>query len=446
MPPHAWIADLDHGDVPADVFARAQDLLLDTLGVAIGAGRVPTAHMAADMAARHFAAGSAELRVRIPFDGRAVSIPGAAYALATRIDSLDAHDGHQPAKGHAGVAVTAAALAFGQTAGAVTDGRQALAALIAGYEIACRAGVTLHATAADYHGSGAWNALGAATLGCRLLGITDKPTIRRALGMAEYHAPRASLMREIDQPSMLHDGSDWGALAGASACLLANDGFRASPAALPAHPDARSLWADLGDRWLVREQYVKPWSVCFWAQPAVRAALELRAAHGIDPGTIARVRVETFHEATRLTMEMPATAEVAQYALAFPVACALQRGRLGPDEIAGGLTDARTRALTERVEAREHADFSERFPAQRLARVTITLDNGTVLASEDTQPYGIPDDPLERDAIVDKFHRYTDGLIDAGRRRAIVSAVMALHEPGRDFGELLGHCMEPANQ
>jgi len=100
-----------------------------------------------------------------------VSAAGAAYAVAARIDNLDAHDGYQPAKGHAGVTVVAALLACAQQRPQGLDGHSALAALVAGYEIACRAGTALHATAGDYHSSGAWNALGAATVGCRLAGL-----------------------------------------------------------------------------------------------------------------------------------------------------------------------------------------------------------------------------------------------------------------------------------
>ena len=49
---------------------------------------------------------------RILFDGRRASLAGAAFAGAATIDALDAHDGHVLTKGHAGVAVLPALLAF----------------------------------------------------------------------------------------------------------------------------------------------------------------------------------------------------------------------------------------------------------------------------------------------------------------------------------------------
>lgn len=445
--PADWIAGLHCDDIPAEVLARAQDLLLDTLGVAIAAARVPAARIAHDMAAHHFCAASADAGVRLPFDGRPVSIPGAAYATATSIDNLDAHDGYQPAKGHAGVGLVAGLLSMAQRAGNSLSGRDVLAALVAGYEIACRAGTTLRETTAEYHSSGAWNALGVAALGSRLHLPGAPAVVKRALGIAEYHAPRAPMMREIDHPSMLHDSSGWGALAGATAVLLAGDGLSASPAELPAHAGASTAWADLGERWLVPEQYVKPHPVCFWAQPAVRAALHLRSAHAVSPGDIARIRIDTFHEATRLAAGVPATTEAAQYALAFPVAAALERGRVGPDEIAGsGLTDERIHALTGRMEVHERPEFSGRFPDERLAEVTLTLANGNMLASGETQPRGVPGNPLDRAAVIEKFRQYTDGLIEPDRQGRLVDAVMSLHEPEARFAAVLEACVDAVDE
>src|SRR3546814_2709957 len=89
--------------------------------------------------------------------------PAAALAGAGCIDALDAHDGHRLTKGHAGVTVVPALLAFCDEA-ARCNGAEFLTRLVLGYEVATRAGIALHATAADYHTSGAWNALAAAAL------------------------------------------------------------------------------------------------------------------------------------------------------------------------------------------------------------------------------------------------------------------------------------------
>ena len=149
---------------------------------------------------------------RILLDGRRASPAGAAFAGASTIDAFDAHDGHPLTKGHAGVAVLPALFAVADAEGG-GDGRDLLVALVLGYEVAIRAGIALHASVPDYHTSGAWNALGCAAVAARLLGLSADAT-RHALGIAEYHGPRSQMMRCIDHPTMVKDGSGWGAFAG----------------------------------------------------------------------------------------------------------------------------------------------------------------------------------------------------------------------------------------
>jgi 2-methylcitrate dehydratase PrpD len=179
------------------------------------------------------------------FDGRRVSPPGAALAGGMTIDSIDAHDGHPLTKGHAGAAVLPSVLACADCAddGEAIAGHELLTVLVVGYEIATRAGLALHATAADYHSSGAWSALACAAVAARLLRL-DQAATGHALGIAEYHAPRSPMMRCIDHPTMVKDGSGWAAMAGVDAAYLAADGFTGSPAR-----SSSAEWTTSGRTW-----------------------------------------------------------------------------------------------------------------------------------------------------------------------------------------------------
>ena len=57
-------------------------------------------------------------------------------------------------------------------------GRELLTAIVVGYETATRAGIALHASACDYHTSGAWNALACAAVGARHLRLDATQTLR----------------------------------------------------------------------------------------------------------------------------------------------------------------------------------------------------------------------------------------------------------------------------
>ena len=416
--------DFIHGlrfeELPATVAAQAKRCVIDLLGVAASGLETDLSRIVRDHAVRHMGAGEGR-GARILFDGRRASVPGAAFAGASTIDAFDAHDGHPLTKGHAGVAVLPAVLALFDAEG-LTDGREFLASLVIGYEVAIRAGIALHGSVPDYHTSGAWNALGCAAAGARLLGLSPDAT-RHALGIAEYHGPRSQMMRCIDHPTMLKDGSGWGAFAGLSAAYLAQNGFTGAPAITVEAPEQAHLWLDLGRRWRILEIYFKPLPVCRWAQPAIEAALSLVRTNAIDPDRIAAVEVETFDAAVRLGTRAAASTEEAQYALGFPLAAALATGRLTAGEIAGdGLRDRRVLRLLPRIRLAERADFTRRFPAERVAAVSIRLDDGTVLASGPTVARGDPDAPLDDGELRAKFHALARAM--PSRDRAALDRVV----------------------
>jgi 2-methylcitrate dehydratase PrpD len=430
------VFDLDIARVPPEVRHFAMLLLLDTLGVAAAARDMDAAVIARETALDLYAARPGGPSARMMFDGRAASVAGAAFAAAAQIDNLDAHDGYNPTKGHLGVVIIPALMTFAQTAGALS-GDEALAALIAGYEVGARAGIALHATVSDYHTSGAWNALGVAAVGARLQKLSAGQ-LREALGIAEYHGPRSQMMRVIDMPTMLHDGSAWGALAGATAVFLAERGFTGAPAITVEAAEVADIWRDIGQSWVVDRHYIKPYPVCRWVHALVGAALQLRAEHKLRGQDIAAVELSAFHEATRLYREVPETTAVAQYAISFPVAAALVHGRLGVSEITGpGLADAETRRLVEATTIHESQDYSARFPAGRWGDVVLTMEDGRRLASGPQDARGGPENPLREDEILAKFHDYAAPAIGAARTRALADAVRRLAEPGSDFAPVL---------
>ncbi|MEZ0171844.1 MmgE/PrpD family protein [Microvirga sp. TS319] len=415
----SFIHRLSYADLPDPVIAQAKRCLLDLIGVAASGRQSELSRIVHNFAVSQM--GASGTGARLLFDGRRASPAGAAYAGASTIDSFDAHDGHRLTKGHAGVALLPAALAS-MDASRQWDGRELLTSLVLGYEIATRAGMALHGSVEDYHTSGAWNALGCASMLARHLKL-DETRTRHALGIAEYHGPRSQMMRCIDHPTMVKDGSGWGALAGVSAAHLASDGFTGAPAVL-IEADRSGIWDDLGERWYILEQYFKPYPVCRWAQPAAEAASRL--VGDVPASRIAAIEIRTFSHGVRLGTVLPTTTEQAQYALGFPVAALLVRGQLGADEImAGGLVDGAIAALASRIRLVEDEAFSARFPAERIAAATITLDDGTVLTSGPTSARGDPESPLTDDEILQKFRTLTE-LLPRSRRDAVEHAVADL--------------------
>ena len=419
-----FIHDTRWDDLPDHVQGQARRCLLDTVGAGIGGSRTELSPIINDFAATAHGGDGAVLWL----DGRTVSPPGAALANGMTIDALDIHDGALSVKGHAGVAIVPAALAsLAIASDRPVSGAELLTTVAIGYEVALRAGVALHDTACDYHTSGAWSALGCAAVVARLMRLDHERT-RHALGIAEYHGPRSQMMRCIDYPTMLKDGSGWGAMAGVAAAMLARAGFTGAPALTVKAPDVAAIWSDLGDRWRIDEQFFKPWAVCRWAQPAVAAALALQREHGLSADAINRIEVVTFHQATRLASRRPLTTEEAQYSLPFPVAAALVHGgTLGLSELAGdGLRNPAVLRLADRIVLVDDPTLSARFPAERVARVRIETGGGVAHESPETiAPWDAAAPPTD-DELIEKFRWLAGECLPPDRAAALLDTIWTI--------------------
>jgi 2-methylcitrate dehydratase PrpD len=427
---------------PAGVLEDASYLLLDTLGIAIAAIPLDAGRIARDVSARLYGSSDPDVSARMLFDGRRVSLPGAAFAAATQIDNLDGHDGYSPTKGHIGVVAIPTLAALAETKPQLS-GADALAALVVGYEVAGRAGIALHATTADYHTSGAWNALGVVAMAARLRLLSDEQ-FRQALGIAEYHGPRSQMMREIANPSMLHDGSGWGALTGLSAVVLAEHGYEGAPAVTIEAPEVAGHWDDLGAFWQVSHQYIKPYPICRWAHAAIDATRALCLAHRLSPTDIRHVQVNSFHHAATLFAGMPDTTSKAQYSLPFAVATMILHGRIGVEHITGaGLEDPNVAEILPRIRVTAVERHTARFPANRFADVRITTRDGRVLDSGDTHARGGPEAPFSRKDIVAKYMEFACPVIGEPRAAAIHDGVLGLTSPSSRFADLAALLYDP---
>ena len=134
--------DLAFEDLPPALVALFRRSFLDTMGVAAIGSATELSQIARSGALALFGVGSAG-GARLLMDGRRTSPAGAAMAGAFMVDSIDAHDGTTPNKGHAGSAVFPALLAVAdvlRASGQVVTGRDFATWLAVAYEVSYRAG------------------------------------------------------------------------------------------------------------------------------------------------------------------------------------------------------------------------------------------------------------------------------------------------------------------
>lgn len=419
---------LDATALPPEVYDLAQSCLLDLIGVAAGATNTPLARLG-----RKFVLDQYPGNQPLLFSEGSASSTGAALYGGWLIDALDAHDGHVLTKGHSGVAILPALLSLPEVQG--LSGCRFLGELAIGYEIAIRAGISLHRSACEYHTSGAWNCLGVTAVAARLMNLSARQ-LAEAMGTAEFYGPRSQMMRCIEYPTMLKDGSGWGAMTGIASALLGRAGFTGAPAVLLAQTDT---WHDLGTHWHFLDTYFKRYPVCYWAQPAVEASLSLRP--GIpDVDEIQEVRVTSFHQAIRLHTPHPRSTEEAQYSLPWAVACALYRGSVDQQSVTGDLESIEVIRLARKVRLLDSPEFSSQFPSKRYATVTVRLASGRELLSDRFEARGTPGNPISRTELVRKFHELAQPMIGP-RADLLENLVNTL--PDRPITDLLAQLSLP---
>ncbi|MEM1050222.1 MAG: MmgE/PrpD family protein [Pseudomonadota bacterium] len=443
-----FAGDLRTEDIPETVRSVLRRSFVDTMGVAAIGSTTGLAGIARSAARALFGTGTAGA-ARILMDGARLSPAGAAMAGAFTIDSVDAHDGTTPNKGHAGSAVFPALLAVAdaiRSEGEPVTGSDFLVWLAIAYETAYRAGQVQHATCADYHTSGAWTAVGVAIAAARMLGC-DRDRIRHAAGIGEYHGPRSPMMRCIDFPTMLRDGVGWGAPSGVTAAYLAREGFTGAPALTCEGVDAAPYWEDLGNAWrLVDHTHYKAYPCCRWAHPALDAVRDLMRSHNLTHERIDRVRIRTFHYATRLAGHEPKSPDELAYAIAFPVATMIVRGRMGSEELrAEVLSDPDILRISRRTELIDDPDLTAKSVDRRWAQVTLTDTDGRDYASEARAPRGDRESPLSDAEISDKFHAFADPVLTPDRAARLEDLAGRFDRlSATEFGDLMDLCLTPA--
>jgi 2-methylcitrate dehydratase PrpD len=133
-----FMVETDYADIPEDVRKVMRRSLMDTIGVAVIGATTEISGIVRRYADEFWNAPDDKPRARMIMDGRRVSPAGAAFAGAFTIDSIDAHDGFSPAKGHAGSAVFPALLAVMEErsgAGQAMSAQDFMLAMVLAYEV-----------------------------------------------------------------------------------------------------------------------------------------------------------------------------------------------------------------------------------------------------------------------------------------------------------------------
>ena len=429
----AFAAGLRFEDLPRDVVDQACLVLLDT--------------------AAAICAGAVQPEMRALAAWQAAQGPGAALQALTLASCGVVHEldeGFAPARGHPAIHTIPAALA--EAAARKASGKQLLAAIVAGYEVAARIGAAVKLRP-GMHPHGTWGGLGAAAAVAHLRGC-DAQAMTAALELAACMPIATSYQAVRDGSPVRHA---WAGLANFTGSMAA--GLAAAPFPAPATGAMATLSAiigtecdaglaveALGSRWDILRGYFKVHACCRHGHATLDALDVALAGTTPDPAQIIAVRVWTYADAvTAMTPTIPvATILAAKFSISFMVALRLLRGGTDPALFTPGIAlDPALTAFAEKVHLSEDPELTQRGRGQRGARVEIALADGRVLAGAVAHSRGDPALPFARADIVAKYRRLTAGTLGAARAAALETLINGL--PGlEDCSPLLHALLPPA--
>ena len=433
----SFCADLRWDTLPPEARERTKELVLDLIGVAIRGSAAPSSR-----AVREFVATQPHGKATLLGTDLASGAPWAALANGTGAHSTELDDVTRESSLHPGVAVIPAALAVAQERGSAPVAF--LEAVVAGYEMTMRVGNALGPASAyrrGFHPTGVAGVFGAAVAAGRLHGLAAEG-LARAIGIAGTMASGSiEYLADGSWTKRLNPG--WAAHAGIVAAGLALAGFTGPTTALDGRfglltgytdePLPELLTADLGRPPQVMKVTIKPYACCRYTHPLIDGVLALRAEHGIAPEDVERIRLGVLSAGALLIAEPierkrePMNVVDAQFSAPFGAAVALLFGKAGLAEHSeAALADPRVQALMSRTDCVRDPSLDATYPARWEGSVEIALRGGRSVRKHIEFALGEPENPVSRDALVERFVELAGARLDADAARSVASRLLRL--------------------
>lgn len=375
-------------------------------------------------------------RASLPGQRQTAFAATAAWINGSISHAVEFDDIFRDAVYHPGCPTIGAALAVAEERGC--SGADLLRAVTVGYEISTRIGVAVQPSHYRFfHTTGTVGSFGGAAATAALLAPGQPEVMRHALATAaSFAAGLQQAFRSDAMTKALHAGhAAWigvtagqGAASGITGALDILEGDAGFGKALSADPRWERATDGLGERYNIQAITQKNHGCCGHTFAAIDAMLDLRAQASLQAAQVARIDIDTYQTALDVTGNFaPQTAFEAKFSLPYVVAHALLYGAVrlnafSPERLAdGALRDlmARTHLVADPV-------LSAGFPAQRAARVVVTLQDGRRIEQFAPCRKGDPEAPLSDADLNDKFEELAAPVIGQAAARQLLAQLWQL--------------------
>jgi 2-methylcitrate dehydratase PrpD len=446
-----FVAALRYDDIPAEVRTRVKLLILDALGCAIYGAGLPWCRTVQEALAEV----DTTRATSVWGTALKLSSPHAALVNGTQVHGFELDDVHRQGVLHVG-AVTLPPLVAIAERNATLDGREFLAAAVAGYEIGPRVGKCMgpEHIGQGWHSGATVGVFSAAAGAARALRLSPEATVH-ALGIAGTQscglmAAQYGAMVKRMHPGRAAQSGRYGALLAARSFTGIVDVFEA-PYGGFCSTFSRSqdrfklaeLSDGLGQRYETLAVSLKFYACVSSNHTTLDAIRAIRARRPFAPEEVAKIVVH----GSQVTVDhvgwpyRPEGLTAAQLNLPFCVATLLIEGDVFVDQFApAAVHDAARIALSRKLEVVHDPAITARGSAYRhQVRVELHLRDGSVEHEAREAPRGSERAFASEADIVDKFTKLTRARMGEAQREKLIEAVLGLeHLPdSRRLAELL---------
>jgi 2-methylcitrate dehydratase PrpD len=433
--------DLNYNDLSDDDIDRTKYLLLDYIGVAargsLSDSSIPILRLVQDI--DKTADGAVVIGTNIR-----VSPPLAALANGTAAHSLELDDVVNEASLHPAVVIMPAAMAAAQIADG--SGKELIAAIVSGYEVAIKLGIALDPAAhyaRGFHPTGTCGTMGAAITAAKLLGLNQRG-MTNALGIAgSMAAGSMEFLSDGTFTKRLHPG--WAAHSGIMATLLAREDFTGPGTILEGRfgflhsyspkSNAEKILKDWGKPYEIMKTSIKPHSCCRYKQGPIDGIIEIMHANRLNPSDIEKVVVGILKAGFALVAEPeelkrnPMSVVDAQFSMPFGAAVAMLQGKATLDEYTlENVKSSQVKELMDRIHCVEDPELEKEYPKKWPASVNIVTKDGKQFSARIDYPKGDPENPLSWDELIDKFKNLISPVFSMAKQDEIFDRVRSMEQ------------------
>jgi 2-methylcitrate dehydratase len=433
-----YSSNLTYEDLSPEVIRYGKHLLLDTIGVALGAYLSEPSRITRSVIGE--LGGRPEATIIGSGDRTSASLAALANGAMVRyLDFMDVYfnlDGPHPSEN----IPVALAMAERQRA----SGKEMFVGMFLGFELMGRFADTWSTPRLGFHHVTLGGYITPIVAG-KILGLTEDQLVN-AVGLGGATSHTTSYLG--DQVTMIKAlGYAFTGQRGIEAALMAQKGMTGPENVLEVFMRVARFTGDVTpltrgrDTPRILRTAIKPYASEYMTHSPLEALFSIVKDHPLKAEDVDSMNLQTFRTAigvlARPGAYKPQTRETADHSLPYCLALALVEGDLGPEQFAREQwKDPKIIELMSRITIAEDPAMTKLYPPARPADLQIRTRDGKVYQKRVDYPKGDPHNRMSDEEVQAKFRKLARPLMSESRVDAIIECVNNVDQL-RDTGELM---------